>query len=326
MKVNLYYLSPNPFGGWVTFTYHLVRCLEAVGIKTNLLKVRPRTEEKQRPFGYGLQYRNVSTEDLPKGPSLIVAAAKNFRAETELLLRKGAGLVVHDPTELKNLPSSLPQKRCVVIRKIGNSYLPKATFIRHPYERIGSGKQADYTQKKKLAVSTSRIDFDKHTEIILDANRLLKDKHKVKIYGFENRIYSRFKLVPNYPEWEQSKCAYERTENAAYSLLTDYKFSVDMSEIKGDGGGTQYTFLESWDALTIPIINSLWIPHGNDDMKPKKNCLCVVDGRGLADLLKLLLSSEHSYLQELVAHGVAQLRKHTPSKIGQQYADLIKKL
>ena len=31
MKVDLFYLSPNPYGGWVTFTSHL---MEALRVKT----------------------------------------------------------------------------------------------------------------------------------------------------------------------------------------------------------------------------------------------------------------------------------------------------
>ena len=37
-------------------------------------------------------------------------------------------------------------------------------------------------------LSISRIDFDKHTEIILKANRLINDD-KIYIYGAENRLF-----------------------------------------------------------------------------------------------------------------------------------------
>ena len=40
------------------------------------------------------------------------------------------------------------------------------------------------------AVSISRIDYDKNTEIILRANQIINDENKkIKIFGSENRFY-----------------------------------------------------------------------------------------------------------------------------------------
>ena len=47
--VNLFYLSPNPYGGWVTYTSHLMDALrKAGGIHVNLFKVRPKSEKFER--------------------------------------------------------------------------------------------------------------------------------------------------------------------------------------------------------------------------------------------------------------------------------------
>lgn len=325
MKVSLYYLSPNPYGGWVTFTAHLIKSLQQVGVEPSLYKVRPRSESKQRSFGYDISYTNQCIEDClkHKGPKLIVAAAKNFKEDTRKLIEAGAGLVVHDPTEIKNLPANLTQRKLVVIRKIGLRYMPKSNFIRHPYVRHHQPTMP-ISSKTVLCVSTSRIDFDKHTEILLDANRNLPQKDKIRIHGFENRIYTRFKLVPNYPEWEQSKAAYPREANAAFDILSKAHYAADMSEIKGDGGGTQYTFLEAWDAKAVPIINEAWLLEGeHNDMKVQKNCLAVEDGESLAKLLKSV-KKDKDLQKELAAGGELQLKKHSPKIIGEQYRDLIK--
>lgn len=229
MKVDLFYLSPNPYGGWVTYTVHLIKALQSVGLEPTLYKIGSRSEKKSRDFGYNTQYRNISLPDALASPNkkLIVAAAKNFKEQTQVLYDANAALVVHDPTELKNLPD-LTNGRVVVVRQIGASYIPRATFIRHPYE----SKQLPAVDKYKHAVSVSRIDFDKHTNILLDANRLIKDEHhKIEIYGFENRIYTRFKILPHYPEWKQSKVAYPRQINAAYAILQGAQYMVDMSLI-----------------------------------------------------------------------------------------------
>lgn len=323
MKVDLFYLSPNPYGGWVTYTAHLMRCLEANGIKPTLFKIRPRTEKKERDFGYGISYRNISLDDaLARNERrLIVAAAKNFASETEALYNKGAGLVVHDPTELKNLP---PLKgNVIVIRRVGLTYIPQATFIRHPY----TIKPYDHRGLKKWnAISTCRIDFDKHTDILLDANRLLPKEKRIEIRGFENRIYTRFKIVPNYPEWEQSKAAYPRTVDAAYELLQQAFFAVDMSQIKGDGGGTQYSFLEAMNAGAINVIHKSWVMEG-DDMRPNENCLAVADA---AELAKVLGSGLHEHvgqdMRRIVDNGLRHLLNHCHEKVGPQYRTFLEGL
>tara|TARA_R110000787_G_scaffold156836_4_gene270788 strand:- start:1877 stop:2845 length:969 start_codon:yes stop_codon:yes gene_type:complete len=318
MKVDLFYLTPNPYGGWVTYTSHLMDALEAVGVEASLFKVRPKSEKKTRDYGYGKRYRNISMEEAlsRNNPRLILAGAKQFKEETKILYDAGASIVVHDPTELKNLPE-LDYKRCVVIRKIGARSLPGATFIRHPYSPFPM-KDIDYAAKQG-AVSTSRIDFDKHTDILLDANRLLKDP--INIRGFENRLYTRFKIVPNYPEWEQSKAHYPREENFAFNLMKEYLFSVDMTQIVGDGGGTQYTTLEAWNAGCIPIIHEEWILDKPDDMKPGQNCFVVNGPEDLVDVLEEAYDIQK--LDSMRITGQNALKKHSPKVIGQQYKEFL---
>lgn len=322
-KIDLYYLSPNTTGGWVTYTYHLFRTLEAQGHEVRLFKIRPRTESGRRNFGYGLQYRNVSLSfaltEVGNDPSIIVAGAKNFKQETEALYEAGARLIVHDPTELKNLPNLKGGINCAVIRKIGLVTLPEAMFIRHPYVRFGN----DYIPEKTVhAMSTCRIDFDKRTHILLDANRLLPEEKKIVIRGFENRLYTRFKICPEYPEWVQSVNHYDRTENAAYELLCTARASIDMSVIKGDGGGTQYSFLEAWDAGCHMIINQEWIDGGEieDDMADGENCTVAEDGESLA---KHLMEMDDIETDCIVEGGRQSLKKHSPKIIGPQYEEFL---
>jgi hypothetical protein len=323
MHVDLIYLSPNPYGGWVTYTSHLMKTLRAVGLTPHLFKIRDRSELKHRPFGYGEEYRNYRLNNIieRQNPKLIVAAAKNFQEHTQALWGAGAGLVVHDPTELKNLPENIAKSdRVIVVRKVGQTYLPEATFIRHPYVRI---QNPEPTERLGHAVSVSRVDFDKHTDILLDANRLLPDHHKIQIRGFENRIYTRFKIVPKYPEWVQSVGHFPRGEGEAFKLLQRNTFHVDMSEIKGDGGGTQYTFLEAWDAGAVNVINQKWLRDG-DDMMPHKNCLSAAGATDLAMILTMPWSEDDlSVFRNL---GYAQLALHHPQRIGAEYKAFLERL
>lgn len=323
MEVDLFYLSPNPYGGWVTFTSHLMKSLRMVGCTPTLFKIRERSENNFRQFGYDERYRNITVAEAlsRQRPMLIVAAAKNFSNYTEALWKGGAGLVVHDPTELKNLPEDVAESsRTVVIRKVATTFLPNATFIRHPYVRV---QTVEPIERELRAISVSRVDFDKHTDIILDANRLLPEDKRVTILGFENRIYTRFKIVPKYPEWIQSIGHFPRGQEEAFKRLQNYVFNVDMSEIKGDGGGTQYTFLEAWDAGTINVINTAWVRE-NDDMTPGNNCIAVGNAEELAAVLGTYISSD--VLSGYQLAGYAQLAQHHPQVIGSIYRDFLKRL
>lgn len=323
-RINLFYLSPNPYGGWVTYTRHLAYALEAQGLKVQLFKVGNNTERKLRPFGYGLTYRNLCLSDALQAartaPSIITAAAKKFKTEADGLFHEGgAHMVVHDPTEMKNMPDlSSHWERVVTIRRTGKAMLPDSVCILHPYKRFAAA--GDPVAKPHRAISTSRIDFDKHTDMILDANRMLRAEGSpsIEIRGFENRLYTKFKIMPSYPEWEQSKAAYPRGEpDAAFHLMRSYELNVDMSVIKGDGGGTQYTTLEAWDAMCLPIVNRDWIIE-HDELVPGDNCMAAGTPDELAELVRDLGTVD---IQKMVLNGQQCLRQyHSPEVIGSQWA------
>jgi len=316
MVVNLFYLTPNTFGGWVTYTYHLYKALEDNGVTVNLYKIGNRTEKKSREFGYSLTYRNLSMEDALslEGYNLILATSKKFIEKADQLLRAGSFITIHDPTEIKNIPDSLDSSRVIVIRKAGLKAFPEATFIPHPYKR--NYKDNTYNPDRlSHCVSVCRIDFDKKTEILLEANETLEPANRIEIYGFENRLYTKFKIKPRFPNWEQSVSAYPREEGAASAILKDSIFHVDMSNIVGDGGGTQYTFLEAWDAGAINILNDTWIIQG-DTMVPGENCLAVKDSE---ELVTILNETDISTLEDIAANGYECLKVHDHVSIGKQY-------
>lgn len=302
--INLFYLSGNTTGGWVTFTYHLTRVLDAIGQPWHLFKIGNRTESKDRAFGYDLAYTNIDLDhamSLP-GMNIVVAAAKQFAEPAKALIAAGAHVVLHDPTELRAGLAGVAIEKPWVIRRAVQRQVEGSVFIRHPYVRH---ERPAKLPKRRGAVSVSRIDFDKHTEIILDANRLGAG---IRIHGFENRLYTKFKIIPNYPEWEQSKAAYPRTPAAAFELLLGAKAMVDMSLIKGDGGGTQYTTLEAWDAGATPILHDDWILP-KDDMVVDKNCYAAGTGEDLKIVTRNVAAvPERDYSWEL--------RRHSPKVVG----------
>lgn len=192
-------------------------------------------------------------------PMLITAVDKHHHALASELIRCGVPIVIHDPTELKTPIAELVlNAKVIVIRESMLAHLPHATFIKHPYLRHGHKN----TQPSKPTASISRIDFDKHTDILVRANQQLTQP--IDIYGFCNTVYAHFKLKPIDPTWERNYCGRFDADDlwAAKRLAENYERIIDMSVIKRDGGGTQYTFLEAADAGAALILNTGWQPTG----------------------------------------------------------------
>lgn len=304
MVFNIIYATKVNIGGWATFTVHLCNLLAQNGHEVNLIKIGNNTESKTRPFGqHGIRYRNVAAKDLGGlfigGARVIVAAlGKHYVEQVEPLLHAGAGIVVHDTAESTNRMESV--KRPWVIRKALAPLFEDAVFIRHPYVRHRQETCLPMSRRKGYA-ATSRVDFDKNTAMILDANRAGAG---IEIVGFENRLYTKFKIMPHYPEWVQSPGTHPRSGADSFELLRVSRGMVDLTDIKGDGGGTQYTFLEAWDAGAVPIIGEWWVQKG-DDMRPGENCYAVSSADELAKLCKRWPSAS----AELAAKGAGRLKR-----------------
>ena len=295
-------MAKPPYGGWVSFTAHLAQKYNA-----NLYKIGNKTEVKKtgeptlRDFGYGVKYQNISPQDAHKlNNVLITAIDKNYYQHLDGF-KKGTSLVIHDPTEIKGKSTqpvldNMSKFNILTIRETVNSMLkggrsepygfkPKQNrFLVHPFYQ--------YTKSnvnKTRAVSISRIDFDKHTEMILEANKILEKKGKkpVDIYGAKNDLYVfhhlKNKLNLNLDKYY--KGTFKKDFSAVNDLLKNTKFVVDMSAIKGDGGGSQYTFLEAIYQDCALVLNSKWVEGVKTPFKNKFNCFVVSNEKELADLL-----------------------------------------
>lgn len=321
MNIDLVYLSDNLYGGWVTFTRHLHDSLQMAGANVRIVKVRPNCGDG-RNFGYGLTYaaRTVGALKLERSVKLIVALHKKYAtAAEELLTNKRNAVVLHDYNELKHLPANL-RRRVVVIRKINLPLVPGSVFIPHPYVRAGANDVPSAGGKPVHARSVCRIDHDKNTTMLLDANRLLGRTKQIDIRGFENRIYTRFTVMPKYPEWVQSKAHFPREKHAAYDLLLPVRYMVDLSVIKNDGGGTQYSFLEAIDAGAACVIHTNWC-NVKGEMRPGYNCFTA----GTAEELVKVLRYTHEEERLAVAVNARKLLNsfHSPSGIAQRYLEFL---
>jgi hypothetical protein len=273
--MHLLYLAKPTYGGWVTFTAHL-----ALKHSLPLLKISKRTESRHRPFGYGVTYQNIAIDELPQGPLIISAIDRNFY---DLLphIPDNTYVVIHDPSEVTKKTSPLllehlKRLRIITIRQSVKDYLQDtyglpSTFLLHPFFPYPLSD----SDPKMGAVSVSRIDFDKHIDIILEANA------GVKLYGSANGRYVHFKL--DRTAYNAAYCgSFPKTFDSISDILRPARYVVDMSMIHKDGGGTQYSFLEAIYEGCILIIHTKWINGKPTPFKHMHNCIIVDSPRALA--------------------------------------------
>lgn len=287
---NLFYLGKPIYGGWISFTAHL-----ALKHSLPIFKVGNRTEANERDYGYGTTYRNIATDDIknfssPNSTIVITAVDKNYY---DILhhFPDNTFIIIHDPSEVTKKTSPvllehLPRFRIITIRKSVQDYLKTrfgfhSEFIIHPFYPYPFHRDPHPSK----AVSISRIDFDKHTDIILEANKRLPKRDAISIYGAANLQYVFFKLQGlHFHDYYKGK--FDKTFEALNHILEDAKWVVDMSVIKHDGGGTQYSTMESIYQGCALIINKKWVEGFKTKFIDGVNCFIVGDGEELANLIK----------------------------------------
>lgn len=327
--IPIFYLAKPKYGGWVAFTSHLYRSLKAIGEKPILFKITKTNSNIKRHFCDNIFYQNINIETAinlsEQFKSIISAQDKHFIDSTNQLLKNKTKIVIHDPNEMKEIFLNTIKKnkaKPIVIRESNVKNLKEygidSIFLKHPY-LIYNNKN---NTKKKLAVATSRVDFDKHTEIIVEANMKLNqglDDNKIEIYGAENRLYTFHKLNKLNPDWRKNyRGTFGNELGSVFKILNPSKFMIDMSAIKKDGGGSQYTFLEGWDAQCVIILNKKWDLGNNNIMKSNKNCIFVED----SNELKKILESKNN-LDHLTEQGLENLKMFDGRKIAKDYLNII---
>jgi len=333
VNINLLYLSDSTYGGWMTYTYHLVQALQVAPnpVSITIKKIRSTDYRIAKDFGYGLHYygRRLETllqeETAPSAITIIVAIHKNYRSVAQELFRAKPRciLILHDYNELGKLGADVSE--CVVIRPVNKKLVPGSVYIPHPYKPATINQQ--YQIRKTMhARSINRIDFDKHTEMALLANKLLPANKQIDIRGCENnRIYSKFKLeklgfTQNSRRPMNQRTGFSREADAAVGLLSHVRYMVDMSAIKGDGGGTQYTFLEAMDAEACCVLNQAWFQVPGE-MIPGTNCLAAATSDELANILQK--TKEVQRQQIVLTAKETTLAAHDYKKIGRQYKQFL---
>jgi glycosyltransferase involved in cell wall biosynthesis len=146
-------------------------------------------------------------------------------------------------------------------------------------------------------VSISRIDWDKHTNILLEANPLLK--FPIQIYGDKNDryVYQKLRLLDTMNENDLNSCykgRFPKSQEALMEILKDKQFVIDLSRIQFDGGGSQYTFIEAICNGCVLILNKNWVTSPHSVWKDGENCFVISNSQELIDLLKNINPSQVS--------------------------------
>lgn len=228
-------------------------------------------------------------------------------------------LVIHDHRDIseKVVPYIKNKWKLITIRKTVQEYLNTkynldSLFLYHPFYPypVTSSK----TQKeKKGAVSISRISFEKNTDIIIKANNLLRQEDQIKLYGSASRMYVHLFLGGYDGDFNKYYCGiFDKSFSSISNLLAGVKFVVDLSVLKHDGGGTQYTFLEAIHNDCALILHRKWIENVNPkycDFKEGYNCFLVENEKELADLI-----SEDPDTTRVVQNAKKLIDRHINSK------------
>jgi hypothetical protein len=265
--VALVLLADPRTGGWITYTAHLAKGLIAAGYQPIIIRPGNKSEKKPRPFALGLDYWNTSIPDIihlaANNHTIITAIGKNYREHLPALLEHKPTIVIHDPTELdSDVRETIKGHDIITIRQIISDKLENAgipnRYVPHPYERAPGTE----TQRTGNTSAFSRIDWDKRTELLVKANLLLPEDKQIAIYGTLNSQYEFHKLKPADPNWRRNyRGSWSPREPIFYPVILarQAKQTIDLSVIAGDGGGTQYSFLEAFDGGSPLIIHSDWL-------------------------------------------------------------------
>jgi hypothetical protein len=156
------------------------------------------------------------------------------------------------------------------------------------------------------------VDFDKNTHIIVEANKTLDSQDSVVIHGTLNTLYDSVKLREVDPFWRKNYAGgWSHKEDLWYpvQLASQSKVVVDLSTIKGDGGGTQYSFLEAIDAMTPLVIHSGWLTGDkNYDEMARVVTQTVSNSSDLVEVLENLKpANQDAYLSLLEVHEARKI-------------------
>ena len=338
-EINLFTaLQANKFGGVPVFIAHLCMSLEQMGYAPRIIRIAKKDHLSPKEFTHGQQVLYMSLESCKAlaetAPSILCTptssgvSKEKFDPSIALFCEDyDVPVIIHDIAEF--YPDVLERAkqgriRVLCIRERVREQLKalgvEATFMPHPYVSF-TGYATDLTSRWR-GVGATRVDFRKKTAILVEANKLQRvaDGPRVQLYGALNRMYAHHVLDKVDRDWRVNYHGdFEPTAWAAVLLYSRHQLAFDLTVIKGDGDGTQYSFLEAIDAGCVLVLHKEWIRTGKGEMRPGVNCLTVETPEEVATLL----TSQKQY-EEISERASHVLDVHSPEVVVPHYEEILK--
>lgn len=337
--ISLFYARDGVGGGSTSFTIHLVKGMQMAGIPVTLYRFTSKPKESRTLASYeGIVCHFVTADEakaiVQSGPSLLVAPEASAKLPcptlVEDLMRLGMRVVIHDPNEFmstrgkkkgvfNHLDDRSIVKDPICIRPSMKEHFPSATFIPHPYLREFSGYVGGDFTKRKAACSIARLTFVKRPKIILDTNRLLLPQDQIAFHSLENRLCT-FALKSKYPELTQGGTNLPLVWGISAKYAAGYRYAVDMTYFPMDGGGSQYSFMEAWDAGCVNVLHKDWLRY-KGEMAHGHNCYAVESAEEIASLIADIKTKRtcRQLMLDISKRGVEALEVHDPIKVARRY-------
>lgn len=291
-NANFFYLVKPMYGGWTTFTAHLLhRDNYTKFVHPPLFKMSPRIENKTRHFAFDLRYQNINPEVLRVLENqVIIAFDSNFEMYLEHFTEPTLFIHAMNEPNKKYLEFYNQCKRIVCIRESIKDRMKEDFDIDSEFALIPFYKYPLNVEPKEKtkAISMARVEYRKRQDLICKAN-IINAKRGVKpieIYGHENGIYVYQTLRElQYKKWYKGR--YAQDFQVHQELLSDAKFLVNLTNVKHDGGTLEYTTLQAIYQDTAIIVHRDWLDATGNMLKENHNCFAVSDENELAELIKL---------------------------------------
>lgn len=297
--------------GTTSYLLHLCQQLQQLGYEPIVLKS---IRAKERKPYYNLAVHYLSDNDIveiAKRNHILITNAYlvGHHNLVESLLKYRTSVVIHDPLEVTSYTKSILAQfhTIITIRESVYQWLHHSfthvIHIPHPYNSANASAKRD-----KLCACITRLDYCKNIPTILKAT----DEFPIDFFGQIQDDYAIAELDTQHQGWKKNyKGPMQAQIGTACNILAQYKYSIDLTTIPLDGGGTQYSFLESWDAGSILIVHKNWLRSGGT-LQDGVNCLAVNNEH---DIKEIFIQQKTYDLQSMKDY----LHLHSTHKVGVRY-------
>jgi hypothetical protein len=328
--INIFYNGYRNPNGAITLTEHLIKMLKLQGETVSVHRIMKRSSKETKPvtkYG-GFPMNDITLDEAVEmaksGPSLIthfMQKGDETAYAVELISKAKCPFIIHDPRglvdEVLNAAEDSGAKIVFIRHAMHEQFLStygkgiyKSEFLLHPYIREIDVDTTRKYPKFRNAVTISRIGREKNTTMICEANRLLTNEEKIQIFGTNSdALYSYYVLDKKYPEWRDNYHGEPQAGGfSTYQLCQMSKFAIDMTTFRGDGGGSQYTFMEAMDAGCCLVLHKHWLSYLGE-MVEHANCMAAETPEDLSRIVRGEPEDLPGYEETLALHSDPMLRE-----------------